>query len=163
MSGKDGLTRDLVVTSGADVYVPPFAFIKKTLGLSDGVMNGSTVTIPTEFFRFLMSSWLLRDEVDEAAYRKYNRDVDAEIKAGKLASAKEHYVQNGYYEDRAPRVYAIDADWYRRRYPDVAFAEKKAIVKDPQHHFNSTGRVEGRAGNELHFQQLSAWHRALAK
>lgn len=82
--------------------------------------------------------------VDEDYYRRTNADVDAKIRAGELASARDHYVTAGYFEDRLPRPIKVDERWYAAEYPDVSDAIKKGAFKSGAQHFSMAGFKEGR-------------------
>jgi hypothetical protein len=82
--------------------------------------------------------------VDEEWYRSANDDVDGAIAAGRFKSAKDHYVNAGYFEDRIPRPITVDEDWYLQIHSDVAEAVRKGTFASAQEHFVSAGFREGR-------------------
>lgn len=82
--------------------------------------------------------------VDEDYYRRTNSDVDAKIRLGELASAHEHYIASGYFEDRLPRSLLVDETWYISQYPDVADAISKGAFLSAAQHFGVSGFKEGR-------------------
>lgn len=71
-------------------------------------------------------------------------DVREVIQRGAVANAKEHYVRDGYFENRQPRQFVVDSAWYLTQYPDDAAAIRSGRIKSPQHHFNVDGFKEGR-------------------
>lgn len=88
---------------------------------------------------------LLRDvEVDEKWYMDFNSDVRAASKQGKVASARDHYIDSGYFEDRFPRPMKVDTEWYLRTYPDIVDAIKAKRFASAQEHFERYGFKEGR-------------------
>jgi hypothetical protein len=83
-------------------------------------------------------------EVDEAWYIKQYPDVSEAIAQGKIKSASQHFVDNGYFEGRLPFPIEVDETWYQKEYPDVAESVRKgggAIGSGPL----SSGRIQGRA------------------
>ena len=71
-------------------------------------------------------------------------DIGAAIRDGKIASAKEHFVGDGYIEGRKPFEIKVDEKWYFQRYPDVAESVRKGILPSAQQHFDEDGYREGR-------------------
>ncbi len=55
-------------------------------------------------------------------------DIGAAIRDGKIASAKEHFVGDGYIEGRKPFEIRVDETWYVQRYPDVVESVRKGVV-----------------------------------
>jgi hypothetical protein len=94
--------------------------------------------------RQLLRPALLQVEVDEDWYLDQNRDVAAAIAAGVFASARSHYVDAGYFEDRFPRQFIVDERWYIMQYPDVADAIQRGTFRNAQQHFFVSGFREGR-------------------
>jgi hypothetical protein len=151
----------LATCIGVDVYVPPFAKLARQAALLKNAMSQKTVTIPTELFRFLMATWLVRQHFDEIGYRTANPDVETALTAQELNSAKEHYVFTGYFEGRAPGWFPVDEQWYRAKYPDISVAERRGLVADPASHFNTTGRFEGRVASESQMHLKRKWDEVL--
>ncbi len=83
-------------------------------------------------------------EVDEKWYLESNSDVRVAFRQGKFASAREHYLNSGYFEDRLPRPIKVDAEWYIKTYPDVAEAIRNKKCESAQEHFEKNGFKEGR-------------------
>lgn len=92
----------------------------------------------------VVSVALMNVVVDEDYYRRMNSDVDAKIRSGELASAHEHYITAGYFEDRLPRSLFVDESWYISQYPDVGDAIKKGAFLSAAQHFGVSGFKEGR-------------------
>jgi hypothetical protein len=82
-------------------------------------------------------------DVNEDWYLRQYPDVAKAISEGGAKSGKQHYVDNGYFENRLPFPIIVDEAWYLREYPDVA-----ASVRDgsdtAQEHFLRQGYKEGR-------------------
>lgn len=92
----------------------------------------------------LLQRMLAFVEIDEAWYRITYRDVDEAIRAGRLASAREHYITSGYFENRFPFAIDVNEAWYLAEYPDVAEAIRTGAVSSAAQHFESNGFKEGR-------------------
>ena len=114
------------------------------------LMSGSSVggghyveLLETKFLD-LLQRMLVLVEVDEAWYRATYGDVDEAIRAGRFASAREHYVTSGYFENRFPHAIRVNEAWYLAEYPDVAEALRAGLVSSATEHFESDGFKEGR-------------------
>lgn len=114
--------------------------------LKGGELPGSMriVEVVESRLKEVVSAALINVVVDEEYYRRTNSDVDAEIRAGKLDSARDHYILSGYFEDRLPRLLTVDEAWYIGQYPDVADAIKKGAFLSAAQHFDVSGFKEGR-------------------
>jgi hypothetical protein len=73
-----------------------------------------------------------------------NPDVAVACRAGQVASAQEHFTQNGYFEGRLPFKITVDEDWYLKAYPDVANGIAAGAFASAQEHFVAIGYLEGR-------------------
>lgn len=109
-----------------------------------GAAGGHYVELPETKLMELLRLVLARVEVDEAWYLASYADVAAAVKSGELASAREHYIRAGYFENRLPRQIEVDEGWYRAEYPDVQAAIRAGAFSNGQQHFESSGFREGR-------------------
>ena len=66
------------------------------------------------------------------------------IRAGTIKSAKEHFLDHGYFEGRAPYPLAVDETWYLATNPDVAEQVRLGKFESGQAHFNASGYRDGR-------------------
>jgi hypothetical protein len=114
------------------------------------LMSGSSVggghyveLLETKLFD-LLQQILRLVEVDEPWYRATYRDVDEAVRAGRFASAREHYVISGYFENRFPHAIQVNESWYLAEYPDVAEAIRSGSMSSATQHFESDGFKEGR-------------------
>jgi len=83
-------------------------------------------------------------DVDEEWYLRQYPDVEkAIIEEGDTKSAKQHYVDNGYFENRLPFPIPVDDAWYQQQYADVAASIREGGV-GAQEHFIRQGYKEGR-------------------
>ncbi len=111
---------------------------------SNGALDGHYVELLETKFRELLWCLLVHVEVDETWYRANNPDVDEAIRTGAIASAKQHFISDGYFEDRPPRPIKVDERWYVEEYPDVAKAIKHGVYRSGAQHFELEGYKEGR-------------------
>jgi hypothetical protein len=109
-----------------------------------GVAGDHYVELPEVKFLALLKKMLVFVEVDEAWYRATYRDVDDAVRAGHLASAREHYAMSGYFENRFPYAIQVDETWYLAEYPDVGEAIRTGLVSSATQHFENDGFKEGR-------------------
>lgn len=111
---------------------------------SSGGGNSHYVELLEDKFRELLNCMLVNVAVDEDWYLQRYEDVRSAVRSGTLASAREHYVRAGYYENRFPRPIAVDEAWYLSAYPDVAEAIKAGAFLSATEHFERDGFKEGR-------------------
>ena len=88
-------------------------------------------------------------EVDEEWYLKEHEDIAQAIANGAVASAKQHFVDDGYFEGRRPFPMPVDERWYLEHYADVAESVRKGVVSGGEQHFVEDGYREGRLPFEL--------------
>lgn len=105
---------------------------------------GREIVVAKDLFYDLMSEILKAVPLDESFYLKNNPDVSEAVAKGKIASAREHFVRFGYFEDRMPRRILVDPDYYVAANPDVAEAIAGGALSSPQEHFEKYGYREGR-------------------
>jgi hypothetical protein len=121
------------------ILVPTRSAIKVSFNRSDllSMIRGAIACVP----------------VDEAFYIATYKDVAASIEQGTCHSAKDHYVNSGYLENRIPYDLGLDSAWYTSVYKDVAGAVAKYSDFDPRRHFYVHGYKEGRwpRSNALHW------------
>jgi hypothetical protein len=83
-------------------------------------------------------------DVDEAWYARTYEDIGNAVRDGVLRSAKQHFVDDGYFEGRLPFPIPVDERWYLEQNPDVAESIRKGVVDSAQDHFSKDGYREGR-------------------
>jgi len=106
--------------------------------------TGRVIEVQEGRLRDFLRPFLEEVIVDENWYLKVNDDVNKAVRSGMFASARDHYVRAGYFEDRLPRPVQVDEAWYQRTYPDVAEAIGAGKFTTGQHHFSVSGFREGR-------------------
>jgi len=108
-------------------------------------VNGNlTVQLTYEEFLDVIRAMLAPVEVDETWYLETYPDVAEAIKAGRVASAQEHFVCNGYFEGRWPFAIVVDEGWYLKENPGVAQYIGAGRLETAQQHFDHDGYREGR-------------------
>ncbi|HET6607959.1 MAG TPA: hypothetical protein VFG62_14865 [Rhodopila sp.] len=124
-------------------YLPPFELIRRSIEIST-VKGELHVNVSYENFIGLLRTLIRGIEVDEAWYVKQYEDIGEAIRKGNIKSARQHFVDDGYFEGRLPFPMDIDEKWYLAENPDVADSLRKGIVKSAQEHFDKDGYREGR-------------------
>jgi hypothetical protein len=107
-------------------------------------LQGDYVQVSKEFFLALLRSTVDKIYVDEEWYRYSYPDINAAIAAGRFQSARQHYVEYGFFEDRLPRLIEVDNEFYLELYPDVSASIQSGTINSPQWHFDNYGFREGR-------------------
>ena len=148
------------------MFVPPYAAILRAIGTSAPALDTATdIKIPVSLFKHLMSIAVANGGFNEASYLAANADVAAAIRSGSITvSAKEHYINYGYFEARhgatAPNV---DEIWYRSANPDVAAAVRSGHLASGQEHFDVVGAEEFRVPNQAVEKEVAEWKKAVGK
>ena len=124
-------------------YVPPFEGIKALLTFS-AVKGELVVNATYDQLTALLRTLLADIEVDEAWYLERNPDVAEAIAQGTVASAREHFLGNGYFEGRMPFPVKVDEAWYLEQNPGVADYIARGDLVSAQQHFEDHGYREGR-------------------
>jgi hypothetical protein len=124
-------------------YVPPFESLKQKFRII-GANGRGRIDIKYADFIDLLKLMLRAVAVDEDWYRRSYPDVADAIKAGTYKSAKHHFVEDGYFEGRAPCEFSVDEAWYASAYPDIATGMKAGTIRSGKEHFISHGYKEGR-------------------
>jgi hypothetical protein len=124
-------------------YLPPFNKIRAMVNIADE--NGKlTVNASYDEFLDMIRAVLSVIEVDEAWYLSKYPDVGEGIRSGAVASAREHFMHNGYFEGRLPFEIKVDERWYLTQHPGVADYIRAGRLESGQQHFDHDGYREGR-------------------
>ena len=124
-------------------YLPPFELIRRSIEIST-VRGELRVNLSYDNFVKILRMMIQGIEVDEAWYALAYEDIGNAVKEGGLRSAKQHFVDDGYFEGRLPFPILVDEHWYLAENPDVAESIRKGVVDSAQDHFNRDGYREGR-------------------
>ena len=124
-------------------YLPPFELIRRSIDIST-VRGELRVSLSYEDFVDILRTMLRGLEVNEAWYARTYEDIGKAIKEGIVPSAKQHFVDDGYFEGRLPFPIVVDDKWYVAENSDVAESLRTGVVESPQDHFDKNGYREGR-------------------
>jgi hypothetical protein len=124
-------------------YLPPFELIRRSIEIST-VRGELRVNVSYENFIDILRLMIRGVEVDEAWYARTYEDIGNAVRDGVLRSARQHFVDDGYFEGRLPFPIVVDERWYLAENPDVAESIRKGLVDSAQEHFAKDGYREGR-------------------
>ena len=110
--------------------------------------GGDLIAECLERLRYEGNTHLLAVPIDSTFdaewYLSVYPDVRAEVQAGTIKSALDHYRTHGYFEKRLPSKPVVDEAWYLQTYPDVAMAIREGRETNSYDHFVKYGYREGR-------------------
>jgi hypothetical protein len=106
--------------------------------------NGKYYAVEMHYFTECLRAGVATVLFDEDFYVSRYPDIAEALAAGRIASAHEHYLMRGYYENRLPYEIGIDEAWYLDAYPDVKKAVQGREFASGQEHFDTRGFREGR-------------------
>jgi hypothetical protein len=124
-------------------YLPPFETLRSNVTITT-VKGELMVSCSYEIFVQLIRRLIADAQVDEAWYLESYPDIADAIRQGVVASAKVHFVQDGYFEGRLPFEITVDEKYYLANNTDVTDHVRKGDVMSGQQHFNENGYREGR-------------------
>jgi hypothetical protein len=124
-------------------YLPPFELIRRSIEIST-VRGELRVNVSYEDFVKILRTMIQGVEVDEAWYARTYEDIGSAVKDGVVRSARQHFVDDGYFEGRLPFKMTVDDRWYLAENPDVAESIRQGVVESAQQHFDKDGYREGR-------------------
>ena len=124
-------------------YVPPFEAIKTFVTFA-AVKGELTINASYHQFTSLVRTLLQGIEVNEAWYLTQYPDVAEAVRDGIVNSAREHFLNDGYFEGRAPFPIQVDEAWYLEQNPGVAEYIARGELESAQQHFEEYGYREGR-------------------
>ena len=124
-------------------YIPPFDRLKAlvTIHTTRGEL---AVTCRYDRFVEMIRRYLIGIDFNEAWYLERNPDIADAIKRGLVASAREHFINNGYFEGRLPFPMQVDEAWYLKQNAGVADYVRRGLLESGQQHFDENGHREGR-------------------
>ncbi len=124
-------------------YVPPFDLIRRSVEIST-VKGELRVNVSYEDFINILKMMIAGVEVDEEWYLRTYEDIAQAVKEGTIKSARQHFVDDGYFEGRLPFPVNVDETWYLQQNPDVAESVRRGVVASGTAHFQEDGYREGR-------------------
>jgi len=124
-------------------YLPPFELIRRSIEIAT-VRGELRVNVSYEDFVGILKKMIQGIDVNEAWYARTYEDIGSAVKGGTIRSAKQHFVDDGYFEGRLPFPIQVDERWYLTANPDVADSIRQGLVTSAQDHFDKDGYREGR-------------------
>jgi hypothetical protein len=129
-------------------YLPPFDLIRRLVEIST-IRGELRVSVSYDDFIKILRMMISGVEVDEAWYLKQYEDIALAVTEGSIGSAKQHFMDDGYFEGRRPFPMPVSERWYLEQYPDVAESMRKGVVASGEQHFSEDGYREGRLPHAL--------------
>ncbi|HTI84825.1 MAG TPA: hypothetical protein VL614_30600 [Acetobacteraceae bacterium] len=129
-------------------YLPPFDQIRRAVEIST-VRGELRVSLSYDDFIKIIRLMISGIQVDEEWYLNEYPDIAQAIRDGKIVSARQHFIDDGYFEGRRPFPMSVDERWYLEQYPDVAESVRKGVVGSGEQHFFEDGYREGRLPSEI--------------
>jgi hypothetical protein len=124
-------------------YLPPFETLRSEVKITT-VKGELMVSCSYELFVQLIRRMIADVPVAEEWYLESYPDIADAVHQGVVATAKAHFVHDGYFEGRLPFPIIIDEKYYLTNNPDVTDQVRKGDVVSGQQHFNENGYREGR-------------------
>jgi hypothetical protein len=123
--------------------IPPFKVLRQRLSV---VKARRRLKLSNSYDEILdVIRLLLRGvHVDETWYLSKYPDIADALAAGDVKSARQHFVDLGYFEGRLPCPLDVDEAWYLAQYPDVAEGIARGDIQSARQHFLEYGYEEGR-------------------
>jgi hypothetical protein len=146
------------------MYVPHYDAILHAIGTSREKLGDKThIEIPVSLFKFLLKIAVAQGEFNLPGYLAANRDIQDAAKTGKVPDPKVHYANFGFFEGRRGATPAVDENWYRRTYSDIANAVRKGDITSGSDHFNTIGAEEFRAPAADYVSDAVEWKKVAGK
>ena len=124
-------------------YLPPFDLIRRSVEIST-VRGELRVSLSYDDFVRVLRLMISGIQVKEEWYLTEYPDIAQAIRDGKVESARQHFIDDGFFEGRRPFPMDVDERWYLQQYPDVAESVRTGVVGSGQQHFVEDGYREGR-------------------
>ena len=124
-------------------YLPPFDLIRRSVEIST-VKGELRVSVAYDDFIRILRMLNSGIEVNEEWYLREYEDIAEAIRDGSVESAKQHFMEDGFFEGRLPFPMPVDERWYLEENADVAESVRKGVVGSGQQHFTEDGYREGR-------------------
>ena len=124
-------------------YLPPFEVLKSFFTLSS-VEGDVRVNCRYEDFIAMLRLIMVNVPVDETWYLERYPDIAASVQQGMVQSAREHFVNDGYFEGRLPFPIRVDEGYYLEHNAGVADHVRRGMLELGQQHFDENGYEEGR-------------------
>jgi hypothetical protein len=157
-AGGNAMDRPPLDYAEASVFLPPWDLISRHI-VDDG-NSGDDVVVSRKLLRFLIRCLLDHTEFDEQQYRRANPDVAEAIRHRDFASARDHFLNVGYFESRTGAT-PVQETWYLARNPDVAAAKQSGDLESGEQQYRLAGAQEWREPNPQSVKWIAAWKEVL--
>jgi hypothetical protein len=124
-------------------YLPPFDLIRRFVEIST-VRGELRVGVSYDDFIKILRMMISGIQVDEEWYLKQYEDIARAVSEGSIVSARQHFMDDGYFEGRLPFPIPVNERWYLEQYPDVAESMRNGVVASGEQHYAEDGYREGR-------------------
>lgn len=124
-------------------YLPPFEVVKSYVTISN-IKGELMVSCTYENLVQMIRQLIAGVNVDEGWYLERYQDIAEAVSNGIVASAKSHFINDGYFEGRMPFPIRVDERYYLAENPGVADYVRKGHLESGQQHFDENGYKEGR-------------------
>jgi hypothetical protein len=141
-------------------YLPPVSLVLAGLGVTELDLGKSQVAVSGRFLRFLITELARLMPFDAAFYSASNPDVEAARLAGDVTSLHDHFIEQGYFEHRAPCDLPFDAFYYATHYDDLSRAFDMRDATGLRRHYQGHGWQEGRVGVSGQRADAERWNHA---
>ncbi len=129
-------------------YLPPFDLIRRSVEILT-VKGELRVNVSYDDFINILRLLISGIVVNEEWYLEEYPDIGRAVKDGLVKSARQHFIDDGYFEGRLPFPMNVDERWYLEQNPDVAESVRTGVVSSGQQHFSEDGYREGRLPYEV--------------
>lgn len=129
-------------------YLPPFDLIRRLVEIST-VRGELRVNVSYDDLINILRLLIAGIVVNEEWYLEEYPDIGQAVKDGLVKSARQHFIDDGYFEGRLPFPMNVDETWYLEQNPDVAESVRTGVVSSGQQHFSEDGYREGRLPYEV--------------
>ena len=123
--------------------MPSLVLIRRSVEIST-VKGELRVSVAYDDFIRILRMLISGIEVNEEWYLREYEDIAEAIRDGSVESAKQHFMEDGFFEGRLPFPMPVDERWYLEENADVAESVRKGVVGSGQQHFIEDGYREGR-------------------
>ena len=124
-------------------YLPPFEALKSFMAVD--LKNGKPcLSCSQDDFVTIIRQMIAAIQVDEQWYLERYPDIAEAIENGIIASAQQHFIDDGYFEGRQPFPIRVNERWYLMNNTGVADFVRQGKLESGQQHFEENGYMEGR-------------------
>lgn len=124
-------------------YVPPFHSLRDHIRTTT-IAGESVPNMTNADVKALIMRLLIMVDVDEPWHLAQYPDIAEAVRDGRTKSAREQFINNGYFEGRLPFRITVQEAWCLSQNPTVAQAVADHQIESAQAHFETLGYREGR-------------------